>query len=461
VTAAPVAGSASPGRARPRVWLAAYLVAVLASRLPLLASGYGSDDDSWRNMVAAVRMRELGHYVPSRVPGFPVFERMLAALAPWGWGATNAAAILAGAVAAVVFFRLAVRLQVRAPRWLALGFAFGGGMWVATAQTMDYAFGIALLLGAYLALLAGRRAGAGVLLALAAGCRVSNGALLVSAVLFLAGRRVGLRGWVAFFAAFTVTAAIVFAPVALSPEIGDLRAHAARHAARAHVTLHSLVPVLRQALVFCFGKTGTVALALGLLGALVASLRGRRPAPGGARSLGPELAFEGSAVVLVGALFLLVPYESAYLLPALPFVLLLLARVLWPYWIAGSALLMAAECIAQPIIAEHHVVPGRLFMELARRRADLAETRALAALEPGAPTVYVVGRFRIHRLLLLEPRLQRLPPAWAPFQGPGLALRRPEGTVGYAATLTPEQADSLRSAGCSVAIWPREEASGP
>ena len=266
-------------RVRAWAWPSLFLAVVLLSRLPLLGGGYGSDDDSWRNAVAGVHMRVLGHYVPSRVPGFPVFETLVAALVPWGPAATNGAAIAAGLVAAGLFLGLARRLRLRSPQWLAVGFAFGGAMWVATSQTMDYAFGIAFLLGAYLALLSRRHWLSGVLLALAAGCRVSNGALFASAVLFLVVRRERPRVWLELAIAFAAVVTLLFLPVALSPSVGDLRPHAAYHVGHAHVTPGNFVKVLRAALIFCLGKTGTIVLILGLLGAALAFLRPRGPSP--------------------------------------------------------------------------------------------------------------------------------------------------------------------------------------
>jgi hypothetical protein len=435
------------------LWPAAFAIVVLLSRLPLVGGGYGSDDDAWRNAVAAVHMRALGHYLPSRVPGFPVFETILAALVPWGWLATNGAAILAGVVAAVLFLVLAERLRVRSPRWLATGFAFGGAVWVAAAQTMDYAFGIALLLGAYLALHSRRPVWAGVLLALAAGCRASNAALCASALLFLSVRRDGWRAGLAFLAAFGVAATAIFLPVLLSPAVGDLRAHAAYHVARAHVTPANAAIVVREAVVFGFGKLGAIVPVVGLAAtALALPLRRRRP-PGADPDRAAALAFEASAALVIAAIFLLVPYESAYLLPALPFVMLLAGRVLPRGWVAGWALVLTLETLVQPLFNVHRVIPGRLFLERAQRRADLEETQSLAALRPAAPTIYVVGRFRTHRLLLLDPGLERRAPAWAPFTGPGVALLAADRGRGYAAALTPQQSDSLRAAGWTVSPW--------
>jgi hypothetical protein len=436
-------------------WPSVFLAVALVSRLPLLGWGYGSDDDAWRNAVAGVHMRAVGHYVPSRVPGFPVFETIVAALVPWGPVATNGAAILTGLVAVALFLRLTGQLRLQSPRWLAFGFAFGGAMWVATGQTMDYAFGIAFLLGAYLALLTRRHLLAGVLLAFAAGCRISNGALVVSAALLLMSRRERLRAWVEFGAAFGIVAALLFVPVALSPSIGDLRPHAAYHIGHAHVNAANSVKVLRAALVFCLGKLGTITLVLGLASAILMALfRRRRSLRAGSEQRG-AVAFELSAVGLIVAMFMLVPYESAYLLPGLPFAMFLFGRILSPRWIAAWATVLALESLAMPLLDKREVVPGWLFMEIQQRKTDLAESRALLNERPASRTVYVVGRFGIHRLVLLEPRLRRLAPAWEPFRGPGVALLTPYRRTGYAASLTPQEKDSLRSVGVSITEWRR------
>jgi len=403
-------------------------------------------------------MRDLGHYQPSRVPGFPVFETITAVLVPWGWKATNGAAILAGLVAVALFLRLAVRLQLRSPRWLGFGFAFGGAMWVATAQTMDYAFGIALLLGSYLALLARRHGWAGILLGLAAGCRVSNAALVVSAMLLLIRRRERLLGWLTFTAAFGAATALLFLPVVGAVEIDGLGGHAAYHIGRAHVTPENLVTVLRGAVTFCVGKLGATVLAIGLASALFTSLRRRPKSPRGTPDQDPAVAFELSAIALIGTMFVLVPYESAYLLPALPFAMFLVSRALSPGWIVGWVLVLAFESLAMPQLDPCRVRPGRLFAEIGQRRDDLTAARRLAGLRPESPTVFVVGRFRIHRLLLLEPRLERFPPAWAPFQGSGVALLAPGHKVGYAASLTEQEQDSLQSSGYAIAVWPPDAA---
>lgn len=410
-----------------------FILIIVATRLPLLGNGFGSDADAWRNAVGTLHMLELGRYVPSRPPGFPVFEGLLIPLVPLGWVASNFLAAVAGAVSAVTLLAVARKLHIRNAFWAAFALAFNAMVWVRTAQTIDYAVGLAFVVACYWALLDRRYVLAGLLLALAAGCRLTNGALIVPALAMLLVRRDGRRPIGTFLASFVMTGLVVLIPVmaTLDPErLG--RGGVVGHAARAHVTGARLSLVMRSSAVYLFGKLGAAALAAGILWSVITVVR-RRPVTRG--PLQPPLVFEGVSVVIVGAFYLMIPYEPAYLTPLLPFTLLLVARILPQPWLVAVALLAASEVIVMPLFDQQRIVPGRLFAEVQQRRDDLAATRALEARRPAGPTIFVIGRFDTHRLLVLNPALERTDAAWAPFHASGVALWEPERGTGYAAEL--------------------------
>src|SRR5207253_751423 len=85
------------------------------------------------------------------------------------------------------------------------------------------------------------------------------------------------------------------------------------------------------------------------------------------------------------AFYLAIPYEGAYLLPALPSVLLLLGRLLDRPALVAVVLVLVLECFVtlEPREGRERVSQGRLFSELSTRRADLDSTAALAALDRG------------------------------------------------------------------------------
>ena len=445
--------------ARHRLVLGVLLVAVvLAGRVPLLGNGYGSDDDAWRNAVAALRMHAVGHYVPSRIPGFPVYEGLLVPLIPFGAVATNALSVFAGLVAAWFFLRAARRGGAKSPVWLAAAFCFSAPVWVEASQTMDYAVGLAFLLASYDAWLRRKYVPAGVLLALAAGCRATLGVLVLPALAGMALRRERGRTGLAFVAATVLPAAVVFLPPLLSPATRGMEGQFEAHVALHHATPAAVPDLLRRVGVFLFGKPGLIVLGLGLVAAASRVYRRRGSPRAGAQENGegpadrrlPETAFEASGVIVVTVLFLLMPYEPAYMMPALPLVLLLVGRVLSRSWTATLALALATAVFMTPVLETRRVVPGRLFQEVRARRADLARTAAQEALRPPEPTVYVIGRFAVHRLLLRNRSLRATEAAWAPFHASGVALWSPDGRKGYAADLDPPDRVRLERGGYRI-----------
>src|SRR4051794_13502592 len=73
-------------RTRPFAVLASLF---LVARAPYLGFGYGTDPDAWRVALTGHYLMEHGKYFPSRLPGNPLHELILAPFIPVGWVATN------------------------------------------------------------------------------------------------------------------------------------------------------------------------------------------------------------------------------------------------------------------------------------------------------------------------------------------------------------------------------------
>lgn len=436
-------------RRTPSAPLLILLGLLFLTRLPLLGHGYGSDEDAWRNVVAALHSRAAGAYLPSRVPGFPVFELLLIVLVPLRWVATNGAAAIAGLVAVGFFHLIAQRVIRPHAGLLTLALALAPALWVSATQTMDYAFGLAFMLGAWWMLLEERAVAAGVLLALAAGCRATYAMLAAPALLGLVFTLDPGRKWIRFLAGFAITGLVLAIPVLTSPGLHRPGGELMFHAGRQHVTGATFGPVVRAALTFLFGKFGVVAIAIGLvLGVLQRRRRRPTPAPGFASQ--GSIVFELGSVLLLCGFYLLIPLDPAYLLPVLPLALLLLARRMPRVWLVAAMALMVSEALVMPVVDRARIVPGRVWLEVRERERQLAETHALAALAPAQPTVFVVGRPQIQRLLVLHRELTPTEAGWAPFHASGVALWRRDGRVGYAATLDPPEQGALEQRGYAI-----------
>jgi hypothetical protein len=431
---------------RPTLVLAIlFAIAVVTVRLPLVPLGYGSDDDSYRNVVGVLHSLASGHYAPSRLPGFPLFDLVLVALLPFGAAAINLAAAAAQTVAVLLLWRIAIRLGIAAPWLPAVALAFAPGFWVSATQAMDYAFGIAVVLGAYLALLEGRGLLAGALVALAAGFRPTHALFGIPALMLLAMRGRSARQTAAFALTAAIGGVLVFGPVLAAVPMAHLRSELVRHVARDHARASDLVALARTDLPYLFGKLGTVLAAVAIAWMLVRSRRSDSR-----RWEAAPIVAECVAVGVYTAFFLAIPYEPAYLLPALPFALLLLARLLAPRWLAAIAIATASEALALPLVSERRVVPGRLALEIADRRALLDETARLRAEVKTPGQVLVVDRFNVLRLVALAPDLERTNEAWTAFWGDGVALWGARHASGFAARLSAGRERALRAAGYRI-----------
>lgn len=320
----------APARGGRRLLAAAGLLC-----LPFTRLGYGTDVDAYGVLAAGRHLLETGAYVPSRNPGYPVFE--LAALGLdrlGGAGLINLVGVGFALWAGASFLRLAARLRVPHALPLAAVLLFHPVFLIHATSAHDQVWALALLLGGLERALAGRRRTAAVLLGLMLGVRLASLAGLAgaAAVLLAAGVRPrAVAGTAAGALALGLpwyllpAAAAGWSPRFLTPGLVD----------PAYWT-----PWLRlgkfgyKHLVF-WGPAGLAVLAW----AAVRIARGRGPARvrGGRETRGLAAAF-----LLAEALFLAFPIETGYLLPGLPFGLLLLGRLLPD---RRTALLLAAAVV--------------------------------------------------------------------------------------------------------------------
>lgn len=331
--------SVATRRGRPR-WPALVLVAalVVVPRLPYLHTGYGTDTDAWSVARVARRLAATGVYEPSRVPGNPLQERLCALAIRWGDRGVNGLTLAWTAAAAVLLAMLLGRLGVPDAALVAGTFTFVPAVMVASVSGMDYLWAVAFLLAALRAALGGRPLLAGLLLGCAAGARITSIAFLVPLLIvsLSAARASRLRDGLVLGATALATTAAWFAPQLLHTGLGFLSYYepAGGHVRslgdflRGMLTLWKLpfspLLVAAQATVGVWGVAGTVALAIVIPWTIL---------KGGPRGGAPPVPPLPRAVVLAAALAILItvalylrlPDDEGYLIPAVPFTLLLIA----------------------------------------------------------------------------------------------------------------------------------------
>lgn len=376
------------------VRLALLGLAVLATRLPFLLPGYGTDPDAWRVADVARAMHETGRYGASRLPPHPVQEIVSAWLWPGGAFALNAATAFLSVLAALCFVLLLRRLRLPFPVLSGLALAATPAFFVGSTVALDYAWAMGLFLLAVWLAASGRASWAGVALGLAIGSRLSYGVFLVPVAMLLAPPGGGRGAAILRCAGVTLlVAALTYVPVMLEYGLGFVRHY--------QLAYPGAILILKQATLDLWGPIGAVGIAasLGLLGLRAAT---GKPFPVSAPEHRPWVAFSLATILLTAALYLLVPHDAAYLLPAVPFILLLGAL-----WLPRGAYLgLCVSLLATPWLckiaeeprpytpaATRHAVPfsvggfrlraepfqGPILYDHERRRTEERYVRALLA----------------------------------------------------------------------------------
>jgi hypothetical protein len=157
----------------------ALLAITAAVCLPIAMLGYGTDLD-----ISDVRSTGQlicdADYFPSRTPGVPVFETIVALLDPVGHFAINALTAGAAGAAVVGIARIVRRLGHPNGDLVALAFLASPIALVAATSTTDFVWAVAFFVWGVLLHLRDKPVLAGLLFALAIGCRSSTVLLIVS-----------------------------------------------------------------------------------------------------------------------------------------------------------------------------------------------------------------------------------------------------------------------------------------
>jgi hypothetical protein len=214
------------------------------------------------------------------------------------------ASALWGAIGASAFYVALCRLGARGCFWAALALGFTPVFWIHTTDAMDYAWALGLGLVGLAFAVYGRPTLAGFAIGLAIGCRITSAAFLVPLAFLLPRGHSRL-----------VVAALIAAGLALAP---SFLTYGTRFLSGYEFGRIPWIYVLKAATRDVWGVIGTVAIgAASLFGLTRVRQVPKR-----------ELAAIVSAMILFGAIFLRLPHDGAYLLPIVPFVLLLFARSL-------------------------------------------------------------------------------------------------------------------------------------
>jgi hypothetical protein len=311
-------------------WVAVALLCavVLATRLPFLGAGYGWHADNWRTALAARHIAESGVYEASRFPGYPVQEYVLSRMwraGPWAFNFMDALF----ATVAVGFFAMICADYGIANWWAAgLTLAFAPIVYVNSVSSKDFPWALGFLMGSWWFAMRKRPLLTGVFLGLAVGVRITSGAAALPIALILID---GLEDVAAIRRlAITAAAAAIIGLGAFVPVYGRYGwGFLDFYASHGYPGFFGMAARMTTEV---WGVMGFVGICVAFGACFLCRAHSRN-----ARNAVPKrhLMAWWSMLVIYVVVYACLPDEAAYLMPALPFALLL---IWWaaPRW-AGLA----------------------------------------------------------------------------------------------------------------------------
>lgn len=303
---------------------------VMASRFPFLWAGYGVEEDPWLLALTAKNIAQSGAYEMSRAPGHPLQEIIYALMWDAGPFAYNLMSAVMSVIA-VLFFALSLRqLGFRHYLYAAFAFAFTPVVFISSTYTMDYMWAMAFVMSGFYFLTSppspllkerGVRGEvlAGILLGLSLGCRITSALMLIPfSILLFYGER-NLKKILTLVTTTFVVALLVYFPVL--KEYGLL-----------FFTYSDQFPypnffkMMYKATIGVFGTVGVTTILFLLIKILLDKRNNREKVnsfPFG------RIGWVCIIVIILYTLaYLRLPQKSAYLIPIIPFVILLFGTFL-------------------------------------------------------------------------------------------------------------------------------------
>jgi hypothetical protein len=324
-----------------RPWaFVALALAFVASRAPFIDNGYGTKPDAWRIALSGYWLWDHHEFYPSRLPGYPVPELSYATVVNGGWIATNSLTIAVSLLGLWFFANIVRELKLPNPALLVVGFAFQPLLWINSMNTMDYAWALTFILGAYYFLITEETGFGGLMLGLAIGSRLPSAIMLLPFVVYLVrdDRRHELREFLVWS---VVVPMVAFLPIIWTYGAGFLNFYDAKIGVRTVIRLLAKDSV---------GLLGTAGIGLGVLLSMPRLAKLPRDFLHDKHVMTWVLAIAGVAFV-----FSRLPHEAAYLIPLFPFAFLLVGRYFSRWVLAGTIAMMLIASFADLTTTNHEV----------------------------------------------------------------------------------------------------------
>lgn len=361
----------------------ALLGCVACLYLPLIFAGPGSDPDSLRELNSGAILLRHHLYVMSRPPGYFPYEAWCGILyALGGTLATNFATMLMSLLALDSFLVICRHYKIPHRYLLAVAMALHPVYWANSTSTIDFIWALGGLLAGFRLLLNNRCFGAAAMLGLAVGIRLSS-VLLAGPLLIwqLIARPRDPKLWMSTALATAIGLTLYLPEFIASGNSFRFLTY--------YVGAWTLAGHLGRFLyksVYFWGLPASIFL-LAIMPTMIRALLGSN------REFSGIIVLSASIVATFEALFFEIPVQRAYLLPMLPFALILLG--------------IALRDRARMLLALTVLIASYNFVNLNLARPDVPDHATGATVGLFAEQGYLIEDLRTRLIMARLPLLRR------------------------------------------------------
>lgn len=314
----------------------------ILSRVPLLNLGFGIDADGWSVANSAFELRHSHIYYPSRFPGYPVTEYFNSLIIDQGWLATNTLTMLLSLISVIFFAKVLKNLNVANKGLLVLTYAFFPILWINSTNIMDYMWALTFIIIAWFFILEKKFTVAGVIMGLAVGSRITSIILILPFIYLIWNENKRIKDIIYFITAMVIISFILFLPLFIQYGLKFLTYYSSSMTIRTWFLM-----AMRNGI----GLIGRLPALFGFI-MLLLSLKVllKKVIEKDKNTL-----FLVSAILLIFIIFLKAPYEPEYLIPTIPFGLLLLNKICRKeLFVIFCALLLLNSFVSFPIMERNN-----------------------------------------------------------------------------------------------------------
>jgi hypothetical protein len=345
------------------------LLLSLASRLPFIAPGFGNDADAWRVVRAAKTIGKTGVYEVSRFPGFPVIEFGLVPFANLEPFVINSITVIFSLVMILFLWLILKEFKVNNRFFLTLTVALSPIILKNSVITMDYIWALSFIMGGLFWLARKKVILSGIFIGLAIGCRATSAIFLLPMLYLIqqADSEQRIRNATKLCLSTAAVGLVCFLPAIFTYGTDFLQLYDNEYP--------DLLQISKRMTVFLWSRLGLYAVVFFALGIVIS--------PGKFRSSGeskPEAKFVVKLSVLTIVIFYLIfarlPHEPEYLLPTVPFTIIIFNHYLKKnmFYVFGCLIILSS--FISPC-RRSTICNGMVTSEYFTRQQDISQTHEI------------------------------------------------------------------------------------